>query len=497
MINQQPVPPLAQTIPSLSSAPVILGQAWSIYKQRLGTFLGVMLAPMIIVAVFLAISPNGWFFKTSSFFSKFTIGGVSPIIPLAILFFIAITISQTWGQIALLYAIKYNQERIGVIESYRRGWKKIFSYWWVSLLVGFIALGGFLLFIVPGIIFTIWFSLALFVLITEDLKGMNALLKSKEYVKGKFGSVAWRLLFMGALSLIISLVPTLIFYFVKIPYGLDISKFIIGLFLTPLVITYSFLVYSNLKAMKGEVVFTPTGKKKAGFILIAILGILVVPIILSSIVFSSLGSAKEKARDVSRQADITQIQIGLDIYYGEHNSYPSSLSELVPEYLSSPFVDPLTNQPYQYQLQENGTNYKICVQLESTKDQKCVTSLIEHSLYQESNSLSQFYINKSFDFPIPTLAALLKTEFIPPCETPELLSYCNVNVYTYQLTSDFELINRWFLEEVQNAGWNCYFFEFFENTVGRTECTKDNLTYGLYLAEKERITTVKIFVPQK
>ena len=37
-------------------------------------------------------------------------------------------------------------------------------------------------------------------------------------------------------------------------------------------------------------------------------------------------------------------------------------------------LDPSTNQPYQYQLQPNGTDYKVCAQLESTKTQKCVTS---------------------------------------------------------------------------------------------------------------------------
>ncbi len=138
--------------------------------------------------------------------------------------------------------------------------------------------------------------------------------------------------------------------------------------------TYSFLVYSNLKAIKGDIAFTPTGGKKAAFIFIGILGILIIPAILFSTVFLSLGSAREKARDAKRQSDISQIQMELEIYHGEHNNYPVSLNELFPKYLPSALVDPSTNQPYQYQLQQNGTDYQVCTQLESTKNQKCITS---------------------------------------------------------------------------------------------------------------------------
>lgn len=375
MVNQ-PVPPPRQTIASLPGATAIFGQAWTIYKQRLGTFLGVMIIQMLIMVALIAVLAGGGFWGISLLSPKFAAGDIGLLIFLAILFFVIISISQVWGQTALLYAVKDNQERIGVIESYRRGWHKIISYWWVSLLVGFITLGGFLLLIVPGIIFAVWFSLAVFILIAEDLKGMNALLKSREYVKGKWGGVLWRLFFIGALFLIISLVPALIFGLLKIPFVSEISSFIIGLFLTPLVMTYSFLVYSNLKALKGEIVFVPTRGKKAAFIFIAILGILIIPAILFSTVFLSLGSAREKARDARRQADISQIRVSLEMYYSEHNNYPSSLNELSPEYFPNLPVDPSTNQPYQYQLQQNGTDYdyKVCTRLESTKTQKCVTS---------------------------------------------------------------------------------------------------------------------------
>lgn len=288
MTNQQPNNPVPspqspipqQTLSALPGATAILSQAWSLYKQRLGTFLGVMIIPMLVLIGLFAVLAGGGFLGFTLLSSKFAAGGIGLLVLLAIVFFLAIFISQTWGQTALLYAIRDSQEGIGVGEAYRRGWHKILSYWWITLLAGFITMGGFLLLIVPGIIFAVWFSLAMFILIAEDLKGMNALLKSREYVKGKWGGILWRFFFIGALSLIISLVPVLIFSLLKIPFGAEISRFVIGLFLTPLVMSYSFLVYSNIKAVKGEVVFAPTGGQKATFIIVAILGILVIPAIL-------------------------------------------------------------------------------------------------------------------------------------------------------------------------------------------------------------------------
>ncbi len=372
--HSQLVPPPAQTASSLPGSMAIFSQAWTIYKQRLGTFLGVMVIPMLIMIAVFDIFVGGGFLGINLLSSKFAADGIGLFILLTILFFVIIFISQNWGQTALLYAIKDSQEKIGVMESYRRGWHKIFSYWWVSLLVGFITLSGFLLLIVPGIIFTIWFSLAVFILVAEDLKGMNALLKSKEYVKGKWGGVFWRFFFIVGISSIIFLVPILIFSLLNIPLGVEISQFVIGLFLTPLIMTYGFLVYSNLRAVKGEIAFAPTSGKKATFIIIGILGILIIPAILFSTVFLSLDSAKEKARDARRQSDIKQIRFGIEMYYIEYGRYPYSLNALSPKFLPNILVDPLTNQPYQYQLQPNGIDYKVCAQLESTKSQKCVTS---------------------------------------------------------------------------------------------------------------------------
>jgi hypothetical protein len=242
-----PVPSPRQIFYPLPSAKTIFGQAWDLYKKRLGTFLGVLIIPMLIMAVFFILAKDV-FLDTSSFLSKFT---TEKFIFLSILFIIVLFITQIWGQTALLYAIKDSQEGIGVIESYRRGWPKIFSYFWTSFLAGFMVFVGFLLLIVPGIIFSVWFSLAIFVLIAENLTGMDALMKSKEYVKGRWGSVFGRLFFITAISQLIYFAPSFL-GFLKIPFAERILPLIIGLFLGPMVMSYMFLLYKHLTLTKGK-----------------------------------------------------------------------------------------------------------------------------------------------------------------------------------------------------------------------------------------------------
>lgn len=248
-------PELTQTItPSLHPI-TILAQAWDIYKRRFPTFLGIMIIPTLITFVsgmflvmgFIMVVWSNWplFFSNFTFTAEYIkvliIYLIYLLVPLSLIIY-----SQVRGQTALLYAIKDSQEGIGVIEAYRRGRAKTFSYLWIIILMDLIIFGGLLLLVIPGIIFAIWFILAPIILITEDLKGMNALRKSREYVKGYWWSVFKCAFFVIILGLVILLIP--------IPAIITIP------ILFPLIFSYYFVVYSNLRAIKGEIDFTSTSR---------------------------------------------------------------------------------------------------------------------------------------------------------------------------------------------------------------------------------------------
>ncbi len=285
--SEQQRPEPVQNSPFLPGAVAIMKRAWDIYKKRLGTFLGVMIIPVVATMMIATIFAGGGILGAGIMPSNIASSGIWWAIILGSIFFILAFIIQAWCQTALIYAIRDSQENIGVKEAYRRGWHKIFSYWWVSFLAGFIIFGGFFLLIIPGVVFLIWFSLVGFILISENLKGMDVLLKSREYIKNKWWRVFWRFLFIGGVSVIIYLTLIFVFSILKIPFSEEIIRFISGIFLTPLITTYSFILYKDLKAIRGEFVFTPTNKKKIALIFVGIIGIIILLAILG-IFFSFL-----------------------------------------------------------------------------------------------------------------------------------------------------------------------------------------------------------------
>lgn len=59
-----------------------------------------------------------------------------------------------------------------------------------------------------------------------------------------------------------------------------------------------------------------------GFTLIELLVVIAIIGILVSVVMASLGSAREKSRDVKRAADLVQIRTALELYHSDHGHYP-------------------------------------------------------------------------------------------------------------------------------------------------------------------------------
>jgi len=226
----------------------LLKQAFQIYKNRIGVFLVISIIPFLASLVFapLFLIPLLLGLPIILFYKGLGLVLLIPLILVTVVLAIAIFIVNLWAGVSLLYAIKERDQEIGIRESFAKARPKILSYWWISILVGLITMLGFILLIVPGIIFSVWFSLAVYVLVSEEKKGMKALLRSKELVKGYWWKIFWRLL-------VLSFVVFLIAYIAGfIPF----VKNIIYIFITPFSVTFSFLIYENLKKLKCSKLIT-------------------------------------------------------------------------------------------------------------------------------------------------------------------------------------------------------------------------------------------------
>ncbi|HDZ54809.1 MAG TPA: hypothetical protein ENI19_01000 [Candidatus Nealsonbacteria bacterium] len=239
--------------PEISSLPGIgdlFSRTWQIYKERIWVFLGIMILP-VFINLGIALFSGGLFISVSE------PERLSPLLtiwlPVMPIFVLTAIIINLWAPVALLYATKEREEKIRIKESFVRGWHKIISYSWISFLMGIIIFFGFLLFIIPGIIFIIWFSLATYVLVAEDLTGTKALSRSKQLVSGNWWKVFWRFSVITIIAIVISLIINFISRLAGIPREIDIFSVIILLFFVPFAVTYTFLIYEDLRKLKESV----------------------------------------------------------------------------------------------------------------------------------------------------------------------------------------------------------------------------------------------------
>ena len=93
--------------------------------------------------------------------------------------------------------------------SYQYGFKKFGSVLWISILVGLVVGIGFILLIIPGIIFLTMLAVTIPALIVEDQRGTAAMGRSWNLVKGHFwhvlGTIVVAALITGVVGAILGL----------------------------------------------------------------------------------------------------------------------------------------------------------------------------------------------------------------------------------------------------------------------------------------------------
>jgi hypothetical protein len=116
---------------------------------------------------------------------------------LIVIIAVASAVLGFWSSLALISAvIKYLQTKKTdhFKEHYSAAFTLIWPAFYTSLLVALFVLGGTILFIIPGIIVSIWYHFSVYNMFTSGEKGFAALESSKKLVRGRWWSVAWRIL---------------------------------------------------------------------------------------------------------------------------------------------------------------------------------------------------------------------------------------------------------------------------------------------------------------
>lgn len=243
----------------------LLSESWTIYKSKIKIITCIFIAPILISIATVAIT------EIEKYLSKQS--EANPLLPLlllvaALLNFAGIFIAL-WANLAIIYVI-HKTEAATFQEAFQNTKSLILSSWLINFIIALVTITGYFFFFIPGILFGFWFSLSIFVLVAENLKGFDALIRSKEYAKGHVLSMLWRVLMLSLFILLILIVGILIPIIVLSIIGLGIIAsiylvavaIVLALVSVPFATIYGYLIFKYLKAIKGPQEYVPELWKK-------------------------------------------------------------------------------------------------------------------------------------------------------------------------------------------------------------------------------------------
>ncbi len=202
-----PAPVKAETVPAMASEQklpgvfALLSEGFSFARDRVD-----------LVALMLASSALLYLLFEEGGEGLFALSFLSPVAYVGLLVFAFVGYFLT--TLALVLAVTTTDQRQSLSTLIRSTPALILPFLWVATLTGFAVMGGFMIFIIPGIIISGYLSFIYFTLVRENKRGLEALMRSHELVEGKWWGVVLRIMgvyillaFMSfALAFIVSMV---------------------------------------------------------------------------------------------------------------------------------------------------------------------------------------------------------------------------------------------------------------------------------------------------
>jgi hypothetical protein len=127
-------------------------------------------------------------------------------------------------------------------DALREAFASLFPLLIVALLMSLAVIGGFLLFVVPGVIACVWFGFAQIATVITKKRGWKALGYSRMLVSGRFLTILWYFfattVLVSLCSAVVNLVPL-------------VGPFL-GALATPFLLIFTIRVYRSLVMLKGS-----------------------------------------------------------------------------------------------------------------------------------------------------------------------------------------------------------------------------------------------------
>lgn len=281
-----------------------------------------------------------------AFMGEPVVNGVLMAVLFVVGFLVMITVSVL-NSGALLYS-SVSREQVTYWEGIRWAWKHFWSFLWVGALVGLVSVTGFVFFFIPGVIVSVYLTLALVVLAKEEIRGMHALTRSTQLVYGNWFGVFGRLLVVLICGFIIgflsSIVVSIISSILTVGGGFGLVFGVIVSFLVQVavqmlltVFSFHFLggLYESLHTQKASSQKETKSRARVLYQVMAVFG-LVAPILVGvflAVTLASLNSARDKGEDAAIKMSINNMRAAAELHYDDNSGSYAGLCDS--EYLDS------------------------------------------------------------------------------------------------------------------------------------------------------------------
>lgn len=221
-------------------------------------------------------------------------GDVPMMIGIGVLLLVGIVIAiyaGLWSQVALILAIRDRETPLTLQTALRSSRPFIFAYFTTSLLAGALGLGGVFLFILPGVLISLWFTFASYALLVEGrAAGWDSLMRSRDLVAGRALQVAGTLIGMGIIVGLINWaarIPFAVLYVVDETFAevvIAVVGYAYGVVATAYSTIFAYLLFDAVRRLPQVPNILPTEQAKAritqlaigGYVLLAILIVLII-----------------------------------------------------------------------------------------------------------------------------------------------------------------------------------------------------------------------------
>jgi hypothetical protein len=232
----------------------ILDATFRLYRQRFLTFLLVGLVVYVPYALLLALFQTAGMTQGERAVAPGGQVDMARVVFQVVTFAVFLIILLPLCGAAMVHNISasYLGESLTAGESYSRAAPRLFRLLGAQILAGLCIFVGFLLLIVPGVIFSLWFLLVAPVVVLEGIGGSAALGRSRELMRGNLGKGFLLALVVGILTAIIGGVFGALTALVPWPHPAFETFFdnVLSALLLPIQTAPTILLYYDLRIRK-------------------------------------------------------------------------------------------------------------------------------------------------------------------------------------------------------------------------------------------------------